>query len=90
MDTSCDVWSLGCIYLEFLAWFFGGWQYVDRFLDSRLARDNVFWGVDTSTFFLPCENDEAGGTPEPKSRRLSTRSVQFASWKAPIALNSQL
>ncbi len=60
-DALGDVWSLGCIYLEFIAWFFGGWEEgVSRFLDKRLAPDNVFYRVSTGTFFLPTEDGETG------------------------------
>lgn len=32
-----DIWSLGCVYLEFLAWWFGGWALVEMFAQSRLT-----------------------------------------------------
>lgn len=32
-----DIWSLGCVYLEFLAWWFGGWSRVEDFAKKRLT-----------------------------------------------------
>ncbi|KAK4184881.1 hypothetical protein QBC35DRAFT_37967 [Podospora australis] len=52
IGTSSDIWSLGCVYLEFIAWLLGGWDGIDRFLDERLAQDNeVLSTVHTGTFF---------------------------------------
>lgn len=41
ISTKYDVWGLGCIFLEFLAWFFGGWEYFNDFLNKRMAPDKV-------------------------------------------------
>ncbi|KAK4033139.1 hypothetical protein C8A01DRAFT_19875, partial [Parachaetomium inaequale] len=58
--TSYDIWGLGCIYLEFITWFFGGWKYISNFLDRRMALDNVFYRFNTGTFFC-IEKDDATG-----------------------------
>ncbi len=41
INTRYDVWGLGCIFLEFLAWYFGGWDEVNRFLDKKMDPDEV-------------------------------------------------
>ena len=39
MSTSWGVWALGCIYLEFLIWFYSGQEEVDDFTKERLSPD---------------------------------------------------
>ncbi|KAF5712363.1 kinase [Fusarium mundagurra] len=43
IGPSYDVWALGCIYLEFLAWWLGGWDYVQSFAERRLDYDVAHW-----------------------------------------------
>lgn len=42
-----DIWSLGCVYLEFLAWWFGGWNMVSEFAEARLPPrpDVSYYGI---------------------------------------------
>lgn len=42
MGSSYDIWSLGCVYLEFIAWWFGHWKLVHGFAEERKA-DDKFW-----------------------------------------------
>ncbi|KAF4342408.1 serine threonine kinase [Fusarium beomiforme] len=35
-----DLWSLGCIFLEFLSWHVGGWDRVNRFSEIRAQEEN--------------------------------------------------
>lgn len=35
ISRSYDIWSLGCVYLEFLTWLLGGYKYVASFSDRR-------------------------------------------------------
>ncbi|KAF9882272.1 protein kinase domain-containing protein [Colletotrichum karsti] len=39
MRQSSDIWSLGCIYLEFVTWMFDGAEGVQSFKTSRLSYD---------------------------------------------------
>lgn len=34
-SATFDTWSLGCLYLEFITWYIGGWQFVLEFERSR-------------------------------------------------------
>ncbi|KAK7911826.1 kinase-like domain-containing protein [Apiospora marii] len=47
---SSDVWSLGCLYLVFVAWTLGGAELVTEFAKARSAFDE-YWGVSSDTFF---------------------------------------
>ncbi|KAF6810150.1 protein kinase [Colletotrichum plurivorum] len=39
-----DTWSLGCVFLEFATWWFGGWALVDDFNRKRLETDHTELG----------------------------------------------
>ncbi|RBR27001.1 uncharacterized protein FIESC28_00269 [Fusarium coffeatum] len=43
ISPSYDIWTLGCVYLEFLIWWSGGWAFVKQFTDERLAQDPSFY-----------------------------------------------
>ncbi|KAJ8120389.1 hypothetical protein ONZ43_g2891 [Nemania bipapillata] len=51
-----DIWTLGCVYLEFVAWLLDGRSLVDRFTRQRRSPDKTF-KIDCDTFF---NSDEAG------------------------------
>lgn len=50
---SADIWALGCVYLEFITWLFGGWNGVECFAFRRLTLDPVLALIpaETDTFF---------------------------------------
>jgi serine/threonine protein kinase len=35
ISRAFDIWSLGCLYLEFVTWIVGGWDHLKRFPDAR-------------------------------------------------------
>ncbi|KAI0127542.1 kinase-like domain-containing protein [Xylariales sp. AK1849] len=37
---SYDIWSLGCVFLQFVTWYVQGWQGVDEFSKRRVGDDN--------------------------------------------------
>ncbi|KAM7190914.1 Protein kinase-like domain containing protein, partial [Rhypophila sp. PSN 637] len=39
VDQSYDIWTLGCVLLEFVAWYVLGWDEVERFSRSRVDDD---------------------------------------------------
>ncbi|CAN9095128.1 unnamed protein product [Alternaria alternata] len=57
LTTACDVWALGCVYLEFVAWYFGGYRLVQRFGEQRLAPDPRMANMRTDTFFTIVERE---------------------------------
>jgi serine/threonine protein kinase len=57
---SYDIWSLGCVYLEFVAWMLGGWELVKQFGEKRLARDRFQNWMSTDTFFTIYYCDKKG------------------------------
>lgn len=64
IGSSYDIWSLGCVYLEFIAWWFGRWKLVKKFTEERKSPD-LFWteykGLSTpiilDTFFESKRNE---------------------------------
>jgi serine/threonine protein kinase len=56
---ACDVWSLGCIFLEFVTWLLGGKQLLEEFGKARLSVSN-FPVMLCSDKFFDIETDENG------------------------------
>lgn len=53
---SYDIWCLGCVFLEFVAWMLGGKKLLDDFSKKRLSPD-IFWqNKNTDTFFQVTTN----------------------------------
>ncbi|RMJ17572.1 hypothetical protein CDV36_002766 [Fusarium kuroshium] len=40
LSRSYDIWALGCLYLEFITWYFLGWNGVTQFSASRETKRN--------------------------------------------------
>lgn len=50
IGRSYDMWTLGCLYLEFITWMLGGWDKVDQFeFDRDEGRSGI--GQEAKTFF---------------------------------------
>lgn len=49
ISRSFDIWSLGCVYLEFITWYLGGWEYLAEFMSSRKSKD--IYGFNSDQFF---------------------------------------
>lgn len=54
---ACDVWALGCIFLEFVTWYCGGYHAVKRFSEVRLAPDEETDPIDSDAFFLVVQEE---------------------------------
>ncbi|KAI0199921.1 kinase-like domain-containing protein [Astrocystis sublimbata] len=48
---SADIWSLGCVYLEFVAWILGGAELVKDFVERRLLDHESRFVMGVDTFF---------------------------------------
>lgn len=42
--NSCDIWALGCLYLEFITWHFGGKELLKEFVNER-GGDGTFFEI---------------------------------------------
>lgn len=49
---SYDIWTLGCLYLEFITWMLGGSQLLDEFVRGRKTSDAMLHGIKTDSFFV--------------------------------------
>lgn len=71
---SYDIWSLGCVYMEFITWLLGGRELLEKFTKSRLSMD-LTWpqAMRTDTFFviLPADDPDykKEETAEPDGNR---------------------
>lgn len=59
ISSQCDIWALGCLYLVFVVWLFGGWEDVDQFSEDRMAQDECWMNMETDSFFQ-ISQDEYG------------------------------
>lgn len=60
-STMCDIWAMGCIFLEFSTWYHGGPKSVEKFSKRRLAPDSIkLRGRCSDTFFTILEQDGKG------------------------------
>ena len=82
ITPSYDIWALGCVYLEFLTWWFGGWALVADFAQKRLSLDPSFFGlsegfeVGTDFFFsITKENDKKTADVRESVKKVSTYQV---------------
>ncbi|KAI1149227.1 kinase-like domain-containing protein [Nemania diffusa] len=67
-----DMWSLGCVYLEFVAWFLGGISLVNEFTRSRISPDmGSRYKFNTDAFF---DCDPAGVR---KVKDAVTKSIEY-------------
>lgn len=55
---SHDIWALGCVYLDFIAWVLGGWELIKEFSAARISHDPGWHGMDTDVYFKI--SDESG------------------------------
>ena len=51
IGRSYDIWTLGCLYLEFITWLLGGYELVEKFNDARRSPDPHWYQMATTTFF---------------------------------------
>jgi serine/threonine protein kinase len=72
ISTSYDIWALGCVYLEFITWYFGGSRYLEDFGFRRLAVDDAWVGFPTDTFFT-IEKDKESEAPRPTVKESVTK-----------------
>jgi serine/threonine protein kinase len=64
LGLSYDIWTLGCLYLEFITWLLGTWTMVEDFLEMRTSPDPFLYKWDTDTFFelVPGTNSRGENT----------------------------
>jgi len=51
ISRSFDIWSLGCVFLEFITWYLGGWLYVEKFAKHRTLPNTLMNNWDTDQFY---------------------------------------
>ncbi|RSL42094.1 hypothetical protein CEP54_015602 [Fusarium duplospermum] len=51
ISRASDIWSLGCIFLEFVTWMLDGMEAVDKFKQQRMSSDLYLLQMDSDTFY---------------------------------------
>lgn len=52
ISPSWDIWSLGCVYLEFLTWYLESWDAFDIFSKQRRKQDSARPVLEDKYFIL--------------------------------------
>jgi serine/threonine protein kinase len=55
VSRAYDIWSLGCLYLEYITWLLKGNKYIETFSDFR-GEDNPSTGINDDNFFTITTN----------------------------------
>jgi serine/threonine protein kinase len=79
VDSMNDIWSLGCVFLECVAWYQGGWVGVESFLERRSTPEDDGSGLKIPTFFETEKNPKTGQPTKPrvKTEVVKVRAPQF-------------
>jgi hypothetical protein len=77
-SPSYDIWTLGCVYLDFITWYLGDDKHIVDFGNRRLAIDNDdYWGrMKTDTFFT-IEMDSESTAPRAKVKESVTEVTRY-------------
>ncbi|KAJ4330483.1 hypothetical protein N0V87_009961 [Didymella glomerata] len=54
---ACDIWALGCVYLLFATWYFGGMKAIDKFGKDRLQPDKTL-DMNVDMFFTLDDSEQ--------------------------------
>ncbi|KAH7068350.1 kinase-like domain-containing protein [Paraphoma chrysanthemicola] len=60
-SPACDVWALGCVYLELTTWYCGGYEALKQSARDRLEPDAKLDDILSDTFFTIYESPEQPG-----------------------------
>jgi serine/threonine protein kinase len=78
VSAQCDVWALGCVYLVFVVWLFGGYEAVEKFAARRTTYDRDWvYPMHTDSFFA-IEKTETGDRKAVVKSAVSTVSLLSA------------
>lgn len=89
LSPKFDIWSLGCVYLEFLTWLLMGWNAVENMFPT--ARTRAMLKEDTledDSFFVVKRDEELG--LERAQTKESVIEVQIGLFHLPVSILSRL
>jgi len=55
-----DMWTIGCLYLEFIVWLVGGYPLLQKFEQARASIDIGWYNMPTDTFFELVKDEKSG------------------------------
>jgi serine/threonine protein kinase len=68
IDNSYDIWTLGCLYLEFITWFIGGWKLLEEL--EELRKWNSKGPCRTNAYFEINDDQSQGKGAQPWDARV--------------------
>ncbi|KAK4661351.1 uncharacterized protein QC763_0102150 [Podospora pseudopauciseta] len=77
ISQSFDIWSFGCVLLEFIAWYLGGWDLVRTFVTRRKLINPLMNNWQTDQFFEILQESPENGHEQIVSARVKREVYQF-------------
>lgn len=68
VSQSYDIWTLGCVLLEFITWYLRGWEGVEGFSKERTTDDNKEIPEDVFFNFVKIRDNNGGMQPGAKAK----------------------
>ncbi|KAK4112894.1 kinase-like protein [Canariomyces notabilis] len=74
ISRASDIWSLGCVYLEFITWYLGGWKSVLESSDERYAKTrHLPWLYTDAYYSIDWEDEPPVAKVKPAVQRAISR-----------------
>lgn len=80
VSRAFDIWTLGCLFTEFLTWLLGGRELLDEFEGARKSQDYLE-GVNSLLFFQLMEKEDKSGHVVQVKKSVSEVSLSPSSWR---------
>jgi hypothetical protein len=68
VSQSYDIWTLGCVLLEFIIWYLRGWEGVEGFSKERTTDDNKEIPEDVFFNFVEIRDNNGGMQPGARAK----------------------
>lgn len=84
-----DMWTLGCLYLEFITWMMGGWKLVKDFERQRSTMDPrwVWKDIKTDTFYEVKAGGHVSGQVSMKAE-VKPQVTKVTNYSSPLPINT--
>ncbi|KAK4173226.1 hypothetical protein QBC36DRAFT_195157 [Triangularia setosa] len=77
ISQSFDIWSFGCVLLEFVAWYLGGWALIESFVKKRKLLNPLMNNWHTDQFFEILQENPQSESPQTVVGRVKQEVFEF-------------
>ncbi|KAK0614521.1 hypothetical protein B0T14DRAFT_499772 [Immersiella caudata] len=79
VSRSSDIWSYGCVLLEFVTWYLGGSKLLYKFVHQRQTPDPQYLGINSDQFFEVFRSKPEGDKTVTIFARVKVEVLEFVS-----------